>query len=363
MCSDAPAPDPLIGESAKLNAEIAKEALDWYKQKYEEGKPRQAQMDALTAELANQQLETSRFTTQQAKEQYDRYKQVGVPAEDAMYKDASEYDSDVNVEAAAAEAGADVEKNMAQARAQSTRSMARMGVNPNSGRFQGSADAMNVTGALGEAAAENSARKSRRDMGVMLRKDAANFARGMPSTAAQTYGVASQAGAGATGALTAAASMQNANVQTAGAGFNTAIQGNNSAGSIMNQQYAGQLQASNNSGLLSGIGGIAQGLGAMGVTFSDKNMKEDVKPVSGKKALAGVKGVDVKQWKYKPDSPADDGGQEHVGAMAQDMNKHMGEQVAPGGKMVDIISALGVNMAATKELAKQVNEIKEKVHG
>lgn len=334
--------------------------------RFEENRPRQEKLDAVATDLANQQIESSRFNNQQAREQWERYRTASIPVEDRMLSEAMTYDSPERQAAEAGEAGADVARNIAIAKQGQAREMARMGVNPNSARFQASRDSADLSGAVSEAAAENNARKRVRDMGIMLRKDAANFGRGMTSTAAQTYGVAGQAGAGATGALTAAAATQNAAISTAGQGFNTAISGNNSAGQIMNSQYAGQLQASNNSGLLAGVGGIAQGIGAAGgvsAFFSDEDMKEGATPVSGKMALAGVKGVDVKKWKYKPGSAADDGGQEHVGAMAQDMNRHMGEQVAPGGKMVDVISAIGVTMAATKELAKQVDEIKEKVHG
>ena len=181
--------------------------------------------------------------------------------------------------------------------------------------------------------------------------------------AAQTYGTATSTGNSATNALTSAITSANQSVQTAGQGFNTAISGNNSAGSLMDQQYQGQLQASQSGigSLLAGAGGIGMGLGSMGVKFSDKNMKEDIAPIDDDKALDGIKKTNVKRWKYKSGSPGDDGGQPHMGAMAQDMQKNLGDTVAPGGKMVDIISALGTNMAATKALAKQVDRLEHTV--
>ena len=53
MCSsDAPAPDPAIGQAARLNAETAKEALDFYKTIYETDlKPRQERDAQLREEL------------------------------------------------------------------------------------------------------------------------------------------------------------------------------------------------------------------------------------------------------------------------------------------------------------------------
>ncbi len=359
MCSDAPEPDKGIGEAAKANAAIAKEALDWYKQKDREGKPRQDKLDGVAMELADQQIKTSKVNTQQAEENWERYKAVGMPAEDAMYDDARNYDTQARRDAAIGEAVTDVDVAMDGAMDAKRRTMARAGVNPTDGRALSMETDAATAGALGKASAANGARTRIKDMGIMLRKDAANFAKGMQSNAAQSYGVAAQAGAGATGALTAAGQMANQSTGANGAGFGTAISGNNSAGSILNQEYSTNVSAAGQGGIGSLVGAAGQlgaGLGAMGVKFSDENMKEDIDEVDPKAALDGISKTKVKRWKYKGDSPAADGGQQHIGAMAQDMQKNLGNEVAPGGKMVDIISALGVNMAATKALNDKVDK-------
>lgn len=363
MCSDAPDPDPLIGEAARMNAAVARDALDYYKAKDAAQQPRQDRMDALATKLADQQLATSEFNTQQAREQWDRYKNVGIPAEDAMYADAKNYDSQEKIDQAAGEAATDVDTSLAMANDARRRTLARAGVNPADGRSLSMEQEAATQGALAKASAMNGARTRIKDMGIMLRKDAANFAKGMPSNAATTFGVASAAGRDATGAVGGAIQSANSIAQTNGTGFTTAIHGNQSAGSILNQQYSGQLQASKGDDLLSSIGSIGMGLGAMGVKFSDENMKEDIQPVDGDAALEGIKNTDVKGWKYKSGTPADDGGQEHIGAMAQDMQKNLGDTVAPGGKMVDLISAVGVNMAATKALAKKVDKLQKTIAG
>lgn len=264
MCSDAPSPDPLIGQAARANAELAREALDWYMREFEANKPRQAALDAKSMEFADQQMETSRFQTQVARDQWDRYKSVGIPAEDAMYRDAATYDSADRQAEAAGRAASDVEQAIASSNEARRRSIARAGVNPADGRALAMEQDAATAGALAKAGAMNSERNRIRDMGIMLRKDAAGFARGMPSTAAQTYGVASAAGSGATGAIQGSIASANQSVATAGQGFGTAIQANNSAGSILNQEYATQVQASRDNGLLSSIGSIGVGLGAMG---------------------------------------------------------------------------------------------------
>jgi hypothetical protein len=344
---------------------VGADALAWYKQKDLESKPRQEKMDAVALQLADQQLKTSRVNTSQAEENWDRYKTVGMPAEDAMYKDAREYDTQARIDEATGAAATDVDMAMDSAIDAKRRTMMRAGVNPADGRAMAMEQDAATAGALGKASAINGARTRIKDMGVMVRKDAANFAKGMQSNAAASYGVAAQAGAGASGALSAAGQMANQSTQANGAGFGTAIQGYGTSGSILNQEFSGKLKAAEQSGIGSIVGAAGQlgaGLGAMGVTFSDENMKEDIsEEVDGDQALAGIEKTAVKEWKYKDDSPAADGGQQHIGAMAQDMQKNLGDEVAPGGKMVDIVSALGVNMAATKALSQKVTKLQKSI--
>ena len=364
MCSDSQAPDPLIGQAAYANAELAKQAMEYYKAKDAAAAPRQARMDDLSERLANQQIESSKFNDDAARKMLNRYETVGMPAEDAMYRDASIYDSQAKRDQAAGQAGTDVEQATASAQDARRRALARSGVNPADGRSLSMEQDAATAGALAKAGAMTGARQKVADMGIMLRKDAANFAKGMSSNAAQTFGTAALTGNGALGAGGAAQGMANQTTGVNGAGFSTAIQGNNSAGSMLNQQYQSQVAANSNSGLGAAVGGIAQGIGSAGgvaAFFSDKHMKEDIAPVSDEAALAGVEKTPVKEWQYKAGSPGDDGGQRHVGAMAQDMQKNMGDQVAPGGKVVDVISALGVNMAATKALAKKVSQLQKTI--
>lgn len=364
MCSDAPEPDKAIGQAARDNVALSREAMEYYREKDRANAPRQAKLDAIAIEMANQQIDTSKVNTAAAKEQLDRYRGVGVEAEDAMYRDAAGYDSTARQDAEAGKAATDVDFALNSANEARRRTMMRAGVNPADGRAMAAEQDAATAGALGKAAAMNGARAKVKDMGIMLRKDAANFARGMSSTAGQTFGTAAMAGNGASSAMTSAAQQANQNTQTMGQGFGIGMNGNSSAASILSQDYQLQADAASKNGLGAAIGGIAQGIGAAGGIakfFSDKNMKHDVEAVDEDAALEGIAKTDVKAWKYNDDSPAADGGQQHVGAMAQDMQKNLGDTVAPGGKTVDIVSALGVNMAAVKALNKKVDTIAAKM--
>lgn len=357
MCSDSPSPDPQIGAAALANAAIAKDALEYYKQRDAAQQPRQERMDALAGKIVDQQLASSRFNDQQARDMYARYQAEGIPAEDRMYADAAGYDSKAELDRAAGQASTDVAAQLGAANDARRRALARSGVNPADGRALAMEQDAATQGALGTADAMNKARDSRRLQGIMLRKDAAGFARGMPGTAAQTFGTAMAAGGQASGAQAAAIGTANQSAQTMGTGFGLGIQGNASAGSILNQEYGTQVQANNSGSTLGSLGQLGMGLGAMGYKFSDENMKEGRAPVDANKALKGVRGVKVESWTYKPDSPAADGGQPHIGAMAQDLQKHLGDTVAPGGTMVDPVSAIGATMAAVQALDKKVSRM------
>jgi hypothetical protein len=243
MCSDAPSPDPQIGQAAMANAELAKEAMQYYRERDAAQAPRQAKMDALTENLANQQLDSSQFNDRAAREQFDRYRAYGIPAENAMYADAAGYDSKDALDKAAGSAATDVDVAMAGAADAQRRNMARSGVNPADGRALSMERDTATQGALAKASAMTNARDQRRQMGIMLRKDAASFGRGATGTAAQTFGTSMAAGGQASGAVGAAIGSANQTAQMMGTGFNLGIQGNGSAGSILNQEYGNQIKA------------------------------------------------------------------------------------------------------------------------
>ena len=75
---------------------------------------------------------------------------------------------------------------------------------------------------------------------------------------------------------------------------------------------------------------------------SDRNIKTDIQPVNGEKALEAVRRLPVSRWKYRGDTT------EHVGPMAQDFKEAFG---LGDGKTISVIDAIGVLFAAVRELA------------
>ena len=359
----APAPDPLIGQSALKNAEVAQQALDWYKSTYANDlQPRQAEADALASQVVTDQLDTSAINKQRATDQWNRFTSVFMPVEDQTVADAMNIDSAAEQSRVAGDAAAGIQTQFDNAGAQRRRAIAATGVNPNSGR----ALAMEADGQLALAAtkagAATNARTLARDRGIAARAGVANFGRNMPNTAANAYGLSMTANQGATGANAGANTQALNNAQFAGQGFNTAIQGNSAAGNLMVGQYNGQLNAldaQNRSDAASsaGIGNLI-GTGASLFMKSSKKVKTDKKPVNDEATLENVIDLPVESWKYVN---AEGDGRKHIGAYAEDVNKKFGDKAAPGGKAIDMISMHGITLSAVKGLAKQVGKLESKV--
>lgn len=362
MCADSPDYSGM-NRAAEANAALSKESLNFYKQVYAEQKPAREAAAKIAMDVANQQLESSKQNTAISNDYWNYQKNTFRPLEEGIVADAKTYDTAARRESAASEAVADVGMQAEAARQAQTRQQQRMGVNPSSGKALALQSQMGMAEALGKAGAANTARDKIELQGYARKMDAANLGRGLASSQATSAGVALNAGNSAVGNAGTPLTQANQAASMMGQGFNTAIQGNNSAGQLYGQ--AAQLQ-SQDSGLMGALGGVAgQFAGSSAgsswlVGLSDETKKENIKPVDDEQALAAVKDTPVSSWKYKDGQG--DGGQ-HVGPMAQHVQKNMGDKVAPGGKIVDLISLNGVNMAATAALARKVDKLTKKVEG
>lgn len=75
---------------------------------------------------------------------------------------------------------------------------------------------------------------------------------------------------------------------------------------------------------------------------------------SPQEAFEGFKKTKLYNWFYQPGK----GDKEpHSGPMAQEVRKNFGEEVAPGGKQIDLQSMNGATMAAIKHLGDQVDKL------
>lgn len=262
MCGDAPEPDPLLGEAARMNAETAKEALSFYKTIYDSDIRPMQQRDMTMREGLVQNMRGIMNRQQEiAEEQYGTYKDTYLPAEKRAVEDAMSYDSQQNIDRRAGIAGANVVQQFSNAQNQNARSLTRLGLNPNSSAFaRANASLMNQQ-ALGAAGAQTGAAFDTMDRGIALRAAAADRGRGVVGTTGNFLNSATGSGQATSGVSSQGFNNVATGAGIMGQGFNTSIAGNQSAGNLMAQDFQGRMQGY--SADQAAIGGLFSGLGSM----------------------------------------------------------------------------------------------------
>lgn len=193
--------------------------------------------------------------------------------------------------------------------------------------------------------------------------DLAGLYRGLTGASQGAYGLSVNAGNSAVNnnaqAGNALAAQTNAGIGTIQNGLSQKIDGLNG---IVNSQTSIYNQNANGGDAL--MGTLGQLGGAAIAKWSDKNIKKDIEPFDDdedEEALNAIVKTGISHWKYDKDKASEEqkpdlDDKPHVGAMAQDMQKNMGNKVS-NGKQVDLISALGITMAGVKALNKKVERL------
>lgn len=363
-CSDAPDMSG-ANRAAEANARIGADTLEFYKKVYNDQAPERAKAAAINSKVANAQLASMEQNSAISKDYYDYQTGTFRPMERSIVADAQNYDTAERRDAAAGTAVADVGTQAALTKQSQNRDMMRMGVNPNSAKFTDTNNQMSLGEASAKAAAAGSARDKIETQGFARKMDAASLGRNLASNQATSAGVALNAGNSSV--QNAGQTMQQASQAASmmGQGFSQAIGANSSAGSI----YTNMANiSSKDNGTMGAIGNIAgqyagSAAGSKMITaafMSDKNAKTDIKPVTDEEALTAVEKTPVSEWTYK-DGKGDGG--THTGPMAQDVQKNMGDGVAPGGKQIDPITMNGVTMASVAALSRKVDKLSKQIKG
>jgi hypothetical protein len=339
-----------VNAAALANSQLSKEMLDFQKQVYAESAPDRAAASARAKAVSDAQLASMTQNDAIAKDYNDYAKGTFRPLEQKMVADAQAYDTPERQNAEAAKAVAGVEAQVAKTQKAQQNNMSRMGVNPNSGKWGAS---FNLDGAKAKAGAAQAARSQVETQGYARKADAANLGRGLASSQATSAGVALNAGNAANSNMQAVGNIQAQGNQIMTQGFSGAMNANSSAGNLYGQVAQIQGQANAAQAAMWSSAGQAAGSAAA----SDVRLKTDIRGIKPKAALKAINNTPVSKWKYKQGSHADDGGKEHTGPMAQDVQATMGNKVAPNGTAIDLISMNGVTMAAIQELSKKVDRL------
>ncbi len=359
--SDAPQPDPAIGQAAQANSALSKEALDFQKQVYEENKPRQAQIDAVSNQVVQKQLELQDKAAAQADDYNSYMKATFRPVEQGLVNDAQNFDTEAKREELAGRAGADVEQAAAASGAATARDLARYGINPADGAYADAAAGSSLNKTAMKVGAMNKARTDARAEGRAFKFDVAGLGRNLPGAGATSTGLAINAGNSAVSDAGAPAANARADAGTMQQGYGTAITGNNSAGNLYSNIFSGQLSAYNadqaaSAGMSSGLGRLAGQLGSAYIITSSKKAKNKRGDVDAEKVADDVKKMPIDRWRYRKGISADQA--DHTGPYAEDFQKRfkLGD-----GKSIHVADGIGVALAAVKGVAMKVDKLDKRL--
>lgn len=347
--------DPAVGRAQEANAQIGMRAQDLAERNFEWNKELTDQFAPIYQGLMNNALGEATKNAERGDDQWQQYKDIFQPIENKMAEEAMNYDSAEEVARREGLAAATVGRQFDNAQEQTSREMARMGVSPTSSLGNTAMTDQTNARALAAAGAVTKERNDTKVLGMSLRENAARFGRNQTGTGIAASQAALQAGNSATGVMGAQSAQGNA----AGTGqglLGTASAAYGTMGNLGLSQMQMQQQA--NSSSQAGLGSlIGTGVMAGAMMFSSKELKEDGAPVDDDAALDGLTQVPVESWKYQ-DGVADGG--RHVGPYAEDMQAAFGDEVAPAGVGLDMISVSGKHHAAIRALAKKVERLERR---
>ncbi|CUJ82216.1 Uncharacterised protein [Achromobacter sp. 2789STDY5608615] len=345
--------DPAVGRAQEANAQIGMRAQDLAERNFEWNRQLTEQFAPIYQGLMNNALGEATKNSQRGDDQWNQYKSVFQPIENKMAEEAMSYDSPEEVARREGLAAATVGRQFDNTQAQTSREMARMGVSPTSSLGSDAMTDQANTRALATAGAINKERNDTKLLGMSLRENAAKFGRNQTGTGIAASQAALQAGNSATGVMGAQSAQGNA--AGTGQGLLGAASGAYGAAGQMGLAQMNMQQQASQAGQ-AGLGSLlGTGLMAGAMMFSSsKALKEEGEPVDDEEALSGLTKVPVESWKYR--QGVEDGGR-HIGPYAEDMQAQFGDDVAPGGVGLDMVSVSGQHHAAIRALAKKVKRL------
>lgn len=362
MCSDSP-DMTAMNTAAAASAALGQEALAWYKQQYADSAPARADAAAAAKQVSAGQIKAADLSTAMAAD-YDKYnKETFRPLEQGIVADAQAYDTPEKRQAAADAAIADTNMAFDATNQARSRQLAANGVNPGDARSMAIMEGQGVSQAVANAGAAYKARKGVETVGHGMKMDAASLGRGLASSQATAAQVAMQQGNSGVANAGIPLAQGNQATTTTAQGFNAAMQGQQVAGNLYGQAANIQNQSGDDA-----LWGAVGKLGGAAIMASDEKLKTDIETASDEEALEATKATPVKKWRYDPAKMASAGIQippgsegENIGPMAQDVNEEMGDEAAPGGKQINLVTMNGITMKAVQALDKKVNKLAQMI--
>lgn len=288
--SSAPAPDPRLVEAQIRSMGIQDDVIKRVMQQSEEILP-------LQKEQLQFGLDSARTAYDQSQEDrkwvLDRRGSLA-SMQDTLVQDAKGFNAESRGNELAGKAMGDVAQSFANADAQQTRSLARMGVNPSSGKALALGNQMATAKALGMAAAGTNARDRARTEGYALTDRATNALAGYPAMGMQATGAG--AGYGASGTAIANQGLAGMNSGYGAAGTMAGQMGQNAAGmyGAMGSYKNGADNAAANANPMGALLGAGAQLGAANIK-SDPRLKQNIELVGRDERT----GLNLYEFAYK----------------------------------------------------------------
>ena len=195
----------------ETNERLSLRMLDQSDRQFDYFMQRQGDVDRTAEEVARRQLEMAEETQAQGRDLYEYQRDVFRPVEQSMVAQAMRESTPEFYEKYAQEAMARQAMANQNAQGQMERTMASMGVNPNSGAYQAQMRGLQLQNAAAMGAVANDAYDRAEALGWARRADVAGLGKGLVGAGNASYGLASGANTSASGAMNAA------NAQAAGA--------------------------------------------------------------------------------------------------------------------------------------------------
>lgn len=239
---------------ANRQFDLQREALDYFRQRTDRD-------DAVTQEVVRRQMELAEEAADQGRDIFEYQKEVFRPVEQSLVDQAMRESTPEYYERYAQEAMARQAAANRNAQAQMERTMASMGVNPNSGAYMAQQRGLQLANAANMGAVANQARDQAEALSWARRADVAGLGKGLVGAGNASYGLA-------TGANTSAGNLTNQSTQTAGQVLGTGMQygqlGMQGMGNVVNAYndiYRTQTQAAAQGGMDGLWGALGTGLG------------------------------------------------------------------------------------------------------
>ena len=280
--SSAPPPDPRLVEAQIRSMGIQDEMIGRIVASTEAMQPLQREQMQFGLDANRTAFEQSQADRQYALER--RGQLTGL--QNQMIGEARDFNAENRGAELAAQAGADVEQAFANQRQASGRAMARMGINPNSGRSSAMDAEMSMAQATAKAGIQGGARQAARAEGRALTDRASNALAGYPAMGMSATG--SGAGFGAAGINITNQGLAGMNSGLTAAGTMAGQMGQNATSmyGAMGSYKNGADNAAANASPMGALLGAGAQLGAAYIK-SDPRLKQDIE-LAGRDERTGL---------------------------------------------------------------------------